>query len=70
MRHAVVMETEVHASNWSFVVTPFKYSHYQPFQKGDERHDWPHALYHKTHKCNSNVSGHDCRNLVRVWLLW
>ena len=24
----------------------FKYSHCQPFQNGDERHNWPHALYH------------------------
>ena len=40
----------------------FKYSHYQPFQKGDERHDWPNALYDKTRKCNSNVAGYDCIN--------
>ena len=39
----------------------FKYSHYQPFhEKGDERHNWPHALYHKTCKCNSNFAGYDC----------
>ena len=38
----------------------FKYSHYQPFQKGDERYNWPHALYHKTCKCNSNFAGYDC----------
>ena len=38
----------------------FTYSHYQPFQKDDERHDWPHALYHRTCKCNSNFAGYDC----------
>ena len=38
----------------------FKYSHYQTFQKEDDRHDWPHALYHKTCKCNSNFAGYDC----------
>ena len=38
----------------------FEYSHYQPFQKGEERHNWPHALYHKTCKCNSNFAGYDC----------
>ena len=38
----------------------FKYSHYQTFQKGDEHHSWPHALYHKTCKCNSNFAGYDC----------
>ena len=37
-----------------------KYRHYQPFQEDDERHNWPHALYHKTCKCNSNFAGHDC----------
>ena len=37
-----------------------KYSHYQLFQEDDERHNWPHALYHKTCKCNSNFAGHDC----------
>ncbi|PFX12202.1 tyrosinase-like [Stylophora pistillata] len=38
----------------------FKYSHYQPFQNDDERHDWPHALYHKVCKCNKNYAGYDC----------
>ena len=38
----------------------FKYSHYQPFQEDDDRHDWPHALYHRTCKCNSNFAGYDC----------
>ena len=38
----------------------FMYSHYQPFQKEDDRHDWPHALYHKTCKCNSSFAGWDC----------
>ena len=31
----------------------------QPFQKGDERHDWPYILYHKTSKCNSNFARYD-----------
>ena len=34
----------------------FTYSHYQPFQKDDERNNWPHSLYHKTRKCNSNFA--------------
>ena len=38
----------------------FTYSHYQPFQEKDERHDWPHALYHKTCKCHSNFASYDC----------
>ena len=38
----------------------FKFSHNQPFQKDDERHNWPPALYHKTCKCNSNFAGYDC----------
>ena len=36
------------------------YSHYKPFHEEDERHDWPHALYHKTCKCHSNFAGYDC----------
>ena len=38
----------------------FKYSHYQPFQQEDDRHDWPRAVYHNTCKCKSNFAGCDC----------
>ena len=37
-----------------------KYSHFQPFQMNDERHDWPRGLYHKVCKCNANYAGYDC----------
>ena len=37
-----------------------KYSHYRPFQMEDERHNWPHGLYHKVCKCNANYAGYDC----------
>ena len=39
----------------------FKFSHNQPFQKDDERHNWPPALYHKKCKCNWNFAGYDCK---------
>ena len=38
----------------------FRYSHYKPSQERDDRHDWPHALYHRTCKCNSNFAGYEC----------
>ena len=50
-----VTRQELVIPDWSL-----KYSHYQAFQEDDERHNWPHALYHKTCKCNSNFAGYDC----------
>ena len=41
--------------NWTI-----KYSHYQTFHKDDDRHEWPHALYHRTCKCNASFGGYDC----------
>lgn len=38
----------------------YTYSHFQPLQKDDERHNWPRAIYEKTCKCNGNFGGYDC----------
>ncbi|KXJ13362.1 tyrosinase [Exaiptasia diaphana] len=38
----------------------YTYSHFQPFQNDDERHNWPRAMYEKTCKCNGNFGGYDC----------
>ena len=36
------------------------YSHFEPFQIDDERHNWPRALYSRTCKCKYNFGGYDC----------
>lgn len=41
--------------DWSY-----SYSYFEPPQTEDERHNWPHALYNRTCKCNSNFGGYDC----------
>ncbi|CAB4037486.1 tyrosinase, partial, partial [Paramuricea clavata] len=38
----------------------YSYSHFEPFQNDDERHNWPRALYNRTCKCNGNFGGYDC----------
>ena len=41
--------------NWDYT-----YSHFEPFQNDDDRHDWPRALYYRICKCNGNFGGYDC----------
>ena len=67
-----MMETEVHARNWSFVIAPSSTVITNLFRKATSAINWPHDLYHKTCKCNSNFAGYDCSKCefgyyVKVW---
>jgi len=38
----------------------YTYSHFKSFQKEDDRHNWPNALYKKVCRCQGNFAGYDC----------
>ena len=60
MRHAVAIETEVHARNWSFLIGPSSTVITNLSRKTTSAITGLMLFTIKRAKCNSNFAGHDC----------